>query len=91
MARTDPQLNFRIPAELRDKLAEAAKANNRSMTGELIARLDASFDGLPPDGLDLGSTVEVKRLLMDQAARLRAFAEALDRNHPPASKNSDPT
>lgn len=33
MARTDPQLNFRIPTELRDKLTEAAKANNRSMTG----------------------------------------------------------
>ena len=43
MARTDPQLNFRIPTELRDKLTEAAKANNRSMTGELIARLEDSF------------------------------------------------
>lgn len=44
MARSDPQLNFRIPAELRDKLEAAAKENNRSLTGELIARLDQSFD-----------------------------------------------
>ncbi len=44
MARSDPQLNFRIPAELRDKLEAAAQANKRSLTGELIARLEATFD-----------------------------------------------
>lgn len=44
MARSDPQLNFRIPAELRDKLDAAAKDNNRSLTGELIARLQSTFD-----------------------------------------------
>lgn len=43
MARTDPQLNFRIPAELRERLEAAAKENNRSLTGELIARLESSF------------------------------------------------
>lgn len=43
MARSDPQLNFRIPVELRDKLDAAAKCNNRSLTGELIARLESTF------------------------------------------------
>lgn len=45
MARTDPQLNFRIPFELRDRLDEAATENNRSLTRELIARLEQSFQG----------------------------------------------
>ncbi|MDP2746196.1 Arc family DNA-binding protein [Pseudomonas sp.] len=43
MSRTDPQFNLRIPEELRDKVAEAAKENRRSATAEIIARLEASF------------------------------------------------
>lgn len=43
MARTDPQVNFRIPAELKDKLDAAAKENNRTITAELILRLEATF------------------------------------------------
>lgn len=47
MARSDPQLNFRIPVELRDKLDAAARENNRSLTGELIARLERTFSDAP--------------------------------------------
>ena len=47
MARSDPQLNFRIPAELRDKLVAAAKESNRSLTAELIARLEQSLQDPP--------------------------------------------
>lgn len=44
MARTDPQLNFRIPAELKARLEEAARAAGRSLNSELVARLQASLD-----------------------------------------------
>lgn len=44
MARTDPQVNFRIPAELKDKLDDAAKENGRTLTAELILRLEMTFD-----------------------------------------------
>lgn len=44
MARTDPQVNFRIPAELKDKLDEAAKENGRTLTAELILRLELTFE-----------------------------------------------
>ncbi|MFC2995607.1 Arc family DNA-binding protein [Acinetobacter sichuanensis] len=44
MARTDPQVNFRIPAELKDKLDNAAKENGRTLTAELILRLEMTFD-----------------------------------------------
>ena len=44
MARTDPQVNFRIPAELKDKLDSAAKDNGRTLTAELILRLEMTFE-----------------------------------------------
>lgn len=44
MARSDPQMNFRIPAELKERLEVAAKNNNRSLTSELVSRLEASLD-----------------------------------------------
>ncbi|MDF4024115.1 Arc family DNA-binding protein [Luteibacter sp. PPL201] len=43
MARTDPQVNFRIPLDLNEKLKRAAAANNRSITAELVHRLEQSF------------------------------------------------
>lgn len=44
MSRKDPQFNLRIPELLRDKVMGAAKANKRSATAEIIARIEASFD-----------------------------------------------
>lgn len=43
MARTDPQVNFRIPADLKDRIEQAAIENGRSITGELVTRLEESF------------------------------------------------
>lgn len=44
MARSDPQINIRIPQELKARIEEAAKANGRSMNAELVARLQTTFD-----------------------------------------------
>ncbi|QDJ92687.1 Arc family DNA-binding protein [Acinetobacter haemolyticus] len=38
------QYNLRWSEELRDKIAEEAKKNTRSMNQEIIARLEQSFD-----------------------------------------------
>lgn len=43
MARTDPQLNLRLPADLKDMLDEAAAKNKRSVTSETVDRLISSF------------------------------------------------
>jgi hypothetical protein len=45
MARSDPQLNVRIPEELKAALDRVARENGRSTTAEIIARLQASFEG----------------------------------------------
>ena len=49
MAREDPQLKLRLTVEMKDRIAEAAKANNRSVTAEIVARLEESFQ--PASGL----------------------------------------
>lgn len=49
MARSDPQMNFRIPVELKEQLELAAKDNNRSLTAELINRLDESLNAVSYD------------------------------------------
>lgn len=44
MERSGVQFNVRMPQKLREKLNEAASANGRSATAELISRLEQSFD-----------------------------------------------
>ena len=53
MARTDPQLNIRIPAALKDALDAVAHKNNRSTTAEIIIRLQSTFRP-EQQNLDLG-------------------------------------
>ncbi|WDI91919.1 Arc family DNA-binding protein [Xanthomonas campestris] len=43
-------MNFRIPSELLDRIKAAADENNRTITAELVSRLEASFEDLPELG-----------------------------------------
>lgn len=43
MARTDSQLNLRLPAELKALLEKAADENKRSVTAETVSRLEAGM------------------------------------------------
>lgn len=42
MSRADLQVNFRMPASLKDELEALAKLNRRSLTAEIVARLERS-------------------------------------------------
>lgn len=44
MARAEPQVNIRIPAELKGLLESMASDNGRSLTAEIISRLQQSFE-----------------------------------------------
>ena len=44
MARTDPQFNVRMPADLKEKIEESAKENGRSMNAEIVYRLHRSIE-----------------------------------------------
>lgn len=43
MAADDPQLKFRVPADLRLRLEASAKENHRSLSAEVVARLESTF------------------------------------------------
>ena len=43
-SRTAEQFVLRRPDGMRARIAELAKANNRSMNAEIVARLEASFE-----------------------------------------------
>jgi predicted DNA-binding protein len=43
MARTDPQINIRLPHRLKERLSAAAGANTRTMNAEVVSRLELSF------------------------------------------------
>ncbi|MDP3978329.1 MAG: Arc family DNA-binding protein [Pseudomonas sp.] len=43
MTKPDLQVNFRMPADLKARLENASKENHRSLTSEVVARLEASF------------------------------------------------
>lgn len=73
MARTDPQVNFRIPAELKDKLDQAAKENGRTLTTELILRLETTFQ----DNDQSNSLINRISNLEDIVAKLEVSKESL--------------
>lgn len=43
---------LRLPDDLRDSLREAADANGRSVTAEILERLEGSFTGSPSEEMD---------------------------------------
>lgn len=80
MSREDPQLRIRLPVELKEKIEETAKANNRSMNAEIVQRLDASFLGdIPSDGLiSAKDALLIAEKAKDELSRIifkRAFSE----------------
>lgn len=44
MARNDPQMNLRVPMELKEKIEKAALDNGRTITAEAVYRLEQSFN-----------------------------------------------
>jgi len=44
MAKDYSQVNFRIPTKLKEQIEKSALENERSITAELVARLEKSFD-----------------------------------------------
>lgn len=49
-----PSYPLRMPQELREQLATVAKANNRSMNAEIVARLEQTFQAGTPSAIDVG-------------------------------------
>lgn len=65
MARNDPQMNLRVPMELKEKIEKAAFQNGRTITAEAIQRLERSFENNISDSMVLKymKAVEEKNVL----------------------------
>ncbi|MBW5804807.1 Arc family DNA-binding protein [Burkholderia sp. COPS] len=44
MARTDPQVNIRMPIDLKEKLEAASARSKRSLNAEIVTRLSATLE-----------------------------------------------
>ncbi len=67
MARNDPQVNFRLPLDLKEKLEQAAKVHGRSLTSELITRLEQSFAENPSSS----DTIVMFQKILDEIQALK--------------------
>lgn len=65
MAKDFSQVNFRMPTDLKEKLEEASKVNDRSLTSEVVSRLEDSFkvDGKQPIYLPENNMRELNALM----------------------------
>lgn len=74
MARDDLHFRLRIPEALKAQVEEAAAANNRSLTAEIISRLEKSFEIEPK----WDEMVENVADLLDQMGEIRGRVDYLE-------------
>lgn len=53
MSRADPQINIRVPVELKKEIEHAAIENSRSLNAEVVHRLQDSLNKAKIDKSDL--------------------------------------
>lgn len=67
--QTEDKYIVRFPEGMRDRLKEKAKANNRTLNAEIVARLDASFEAtgsLEKQGIETGLEIASLRMEIDR-------------------------
>lgn len=75
-SETQERFIVRFPDGMRDRIAEAAKANNRSMNAEIVARLEDSFQ--PKKHLTI-SADDMQVLLETDKHAKQVFAEQMQK------------
>lgn len=71
------QYNLRWSEELRDKIAEEAKKNTRSMNQEVIARLDESFETKEVHDTEMALMLQVVKDQQKQIDQLQEMVKQL--------------
>lgn len=81
MAREDLHFRLRIPEQLKKRIEESAEKNQRSMTAEMVERLDWSFDRALEEKTHFINLVHQQdaelRILRAEAEAAKAEAEKL--------------
>lgn len=72
MTKKDVQVNFRMPEALKAELEIASKANNRSLTAEIVDRLEFSLSDLPQiEQFTASAMASLERSLEDTKSQLK--------------------
>lgn len=77
MAQDYTQVNFRIPTSLKEKIESSALENNRSITSELVSRLEQSFEQHDQQQIDLLLMTEVYREQQRKIDELHTMVQKL--------------
>ncbi|WP_151956112.1 Arc family DNA-binding protein [Acinetobacter guillouiae] len=74
----EPQYKLRWHEDLRDKVMQSAKEQNRSINAEIIARLEKSFepDANPRETFEFES---MERIYKEQAQELKLLREMMEK------------
>lgn len=74
-SETKDRFMVRLPDGMREKIKTAADAANRTMNGEIVARLEASFDdGMKPSQRAQGPKTHAAQIFPDPAVEDRIAA-----------------
>ena len=93
MARSDPQINIRVPADLKKQLELLAIQNGRSLNAEVVLRLENSLplkidktEALPANPYTVEAYVQHVVNLMKSAKDWDDFQQKLNTPYPPNKK-----
>ncbi len=93
MARSDPQINIRVPADLKKQLELLAIQNGRSLNAEVVLRLENSLrlkidkkEALPANLYTVEAYVQHVVNLMKSAKDWDDFQQKLNTPYPPNKK-----
>jgi len=70
MSRDDPHFRLRIPEDLKREIEASARANSRSITAEIVTRLEMSLGLSGSDKPTLIAEIEQLRTRLAQLQRL---------------------
>jgi len=76
---TAAKFMVRLPGDMRDRIAEAARANSRSMNSEIVARLEASFNLEPLRGSKKEEFMKLINEAIDERLALERAKESKSR------------
>lgn len=78
MARNDPQMNLRVPMELKEKIEKSALDNGRTITAEAVHRLENSFkpETNPRETFEFEA---MERIYKEQARELKLLREMVEK------------
>ncbi len=82
-SETQERFIVRFPDGMRDRLKDAAAANNRSMNAEIVARLQESFE---PRGSNAVLDIATMQELAQQSWRLQSLVHKADELRPAVTK-----